>query len=143
IQDINRHGLAKIDRQHNTLLVHRLVQAVVRHGMDPQQQFHLRHGTHELLANLDPGEPSRPDRWPLYEKVLPHSHPARIVECADPKVRALVTNLAQVLYYRGDHHQAVDLLTEAHETWSEQIGDSNPDSLRAAGFLGLALRTVG
>jgi tetratricopeptide (TPR) repeat protein len=143
IRDINRYGLAKIDHRSNTLLLHRLVQAVLRNRMNPQRRADMRHGAHVLLANVDPNDPASSKQWPRYLEVLPHIYSSDLVECDDPWVRQLVINLGRFLYFWGDHEEAATLLKQALETWSEVLGDTDQHSLQAASFLGLCLWALG
>jgi hypothetical protein len=117
IRDINRFGLAKIDHRTDTILLHRLVQLVLRNRMSEQQRRELRHGAHKLLANIDPSDPESPRQWERYQEVLPHMYDAELIECTDKWVRLLVLNLMKFLYHWGDHEGAVTLAERAVEGW--------------------------
>ncbi|MBV9141889.1 MAG: tetratricopeptide repeat protein [Pseudonocardiales bacterium] len=143
IRDINRYGLARIDYRYDTLLLHRLVQVVLRNRMTPQRRAEMRHGSHLLLTNLDPNDPVSPKQWPRYQDVLPHAEAAKAVECEDPWVRNLVVNLMTFLYYRGDHEEAARLARQAVDVWSEKLGADDPQTLQTAQRLGFYLRTLG
>ncbi|MGW4058485.1 FxSxx-COOH system tetratricopeptide repeat protein [Amycolatopsis sp. NPDC004747] len=117
VRDINRFGLAKIDHRTDTILLHRLVQLVLRNRMSDQHRNEMRHGAHQLLANLDPNDPRSPRQWQRYQEVLPHIYDAELIECTDQWVRQLVLNLMKFLYYWGDHKGAVTLAERAVEGW--------------------------
>ncbi|QKV81566.1 tetratricopeptide repeat protein [Amycolatopsis sp. Hca4] len=117
IRDINRFGLAKIDHRTDTILLHRLVQLVLRNRMSDQQRREMRHGAHKLLANLDPNNPASPRQWQRYQEVLPHIYDAELIECTDQWVRQLVLNLMRFLYHWGDHDGAVTLAELAVQQW--------------------------
>lgn len=117
IRDINRFGLAKIDYRTDTILLHRLVQLVLRNRMTEQTRRDMRHGAHKLLANLDPNGPESPSQWQRYQEVLPHIYDAELIECTDQWVRLLVINLMKFLYHWGDHDGAVTLSERAVQTW--------------------------
>jgi len=119
IRDINRFGLAKIDHRTDTILLHRLVQLVLRNRMSEQHRNDMRHGAHQLLANLDPRDPESPRQWQRYQEVLPHIYDAELIECTDQWVRQLVINLMQFLYHWGDHDGAVTLAKRAVEAWDQ------------------------
>lgn len=119
VRDINRFGLAKIDHRTDTILLHRLVQLVLRNRMSEQHRKEMRHGAHELLANLDPRDPESPRQWQRYQEVLPHVYDAELIECTDQWVRQLVINLMQFLYHWGDHDGAVALGERAVQAWEE------------------------
>jgi tetratricopeptide (TPR) repeat protein len=118
IRDINRYGLAKIDHRSDTLLLHRLVQLVLRNRMGEQDRMELRHGAHLLLANLDPNDPAAPQTWPRYQEILPHIHDTELTQCTDPWVRQLVINLFKFLYHWGDHQGALALAERAVKAWT-------------------------
>ncbi|MET8848117.1 FxSxx-COOH system tetratricopeptide repeat protein [Amycolatopsis sp. NPDC004625] len=119
VRDINRYGLAKIDHRSDTILLHRLVQLVLRNRMSDQHRLEMRHGAHMLLANLDPNDPSSPRQWPRYQEVLPHINDAELVECTDGWVRQLVINLFRFLHHWGDHQGALNLAELAVRTWEK------------------------
>ena len=143
IRDINRYGLAKIDYRNDTLQLHRLVQWVLANRMTPQRQAEMRHGAHVLLANFDPNDPIPAKQWPRYQGVLPHAYAAKVIECEDPWVRQLGINLMTFLYYWGDHEAAAKLAEQAVTVWSGKLGETDPQTLQAAGKLGFYLRTIG
>jgi tetratricopeptide (TPR) repeat protein len=143
IRDINRYGLAKIDHRSDTLLLHRLVQLVLRNRMSVQSRADIRHGAHVLLANFDPNDPSSSKQWPRYQEVLPHVYASELVSCDDPWVSQLVLNMSQFLYYWGDHEEAAVLARQALDEWSARLGDTNQHALEAASYLGLVLWALG
>jgi tetratricopeptide (TPR) repeat protein len=119
VRDINRYGLAKIDHRSDTLLLHRLVQLVLRNRMTEQHRLEMRHGAHLLLANLDPNDPVSAKQWPRYQEVLPHIYDAELIACDDLWVRQLVVNLLKFLYHWGDHVGAIALAERAVEAWEK------------------------
>ncbi|MFI5587876.1 FxSxx-COOH system tetratricopeptide repeat protein [Amycolatopsis sp. NPDC051758] len=154
IRDINRFGLAKIDHSNDTLVLHRLVQVVLRNRLSRQDRFHMRHGAHMLIANLDPRDPASPKHWPRYQILLPHVYSAELVECNDRWVRLLVINLMRFLYHWGDHDGALVLAERAVRAWTTQDADAehgdpanrpeaNPQVLQASERLGFYYWVVG
>ncbi|UZF74617.1 FxSxx-COOH system tetratricopeptide repeat protein [Amycolatopsis mediterranei] len=136
IRDINRYSLAKIDHRTNSIVLHRLVQIVLRDRMTPQHRAEMRHGAHSLLAKRDPGDPTSSKQWPRYQEILPHVYPSEIVECDDRWVRELVINLMRYLYQWGDHDEALRLAKTAHEDWTERLGSDDEQTMQAAERLG-------
>lgn len=119
IRDISRYGLAKIDYRNDTLLLHRLVQRVLRERMSDQHRSDMRHGAHLLLTSLDPNDPASPLAWPRYQEILPHIYDAELIACGDPWGRQLVINLIRFLYHWGDHQGALSLAERAVEAWAD------------------------
>ena len=143
IRDISRYGLAKIDHRTDTLLLHRLVQLVLRNRMTPPVRAKMRHGAHQLLANLDPRGPASSRQWPRYQEVLPHVHAADLVRCDDGWARQLAINLMIFLYHFGDHEEALRLAKHAFEVWSERLGPEDTHTLTAAERYGFYLWELG
>lgn len=143
IRDINRYGLAKIDHRHDTIQLHRLVQLVLTNRMTPQHRAEMRHGSHTLLANLDPNDPVPTAQWPRYQDILPHAYASGILDCEDRWVSQLVLNLMTFLYYWGDHEESAKLARQAVDKWSASKGEDDPQTLRAATNLGYYLWVLG
>ncbi|WP_103348474.1 FxSxx-COOH system tetratricopeptide repeat protein [Amycolatopsis sp. CA-128772] len=136
VRDVNRFGLAKIDHRNDTLVLHRLVQLVLRERMNSQDRANLRHGAHVLLANLDPNDPISPKQWPRYQEILPHVYSAEVIDCDDSWVRQLVLNLLAFLYQWGDHQAALELAERTVENWTRKHGEKDPQTLEALDKLG-------
>jgi tetratricopeptide (TPR) repeat protein len=144
IRDINRYGLAKIDHGNNTIQLHRLVQLVLRNRLAaPQLQAQMRHGAHQLLANLDPNDPESGRNWPRYRELLPHAYAAEVVDCSDSWVRQLVINLMRFLFQWGDHDEAAALARRAFDDFTAKLGPNDPQTLEVAWRLGLYLWVLG
>ncbi len=144
IRDINRYGLAKIDHGNNTIQLHRLVQFVLRSRITtPRLQDQMRHGAHQLLANLDPNDPESSRSWPRYRELLPHAYAAEVVDCTDSWVRQLVINLMRFLFQWGDHDEATSLAQLAYKDFTEKLGPTDPQTLEVALRLGTYLWALG
>ncbi|MEV6619726.1 FxSxx-COOH system tetratricopeptide repeat protein [Amycolatopsis sp. NPDC051106] len=117
VRDLSRYGLAKIDHRADTLLVHRLVQLVLRSRMGEQRSAEMRSAAHQLLANLDPNAPASPREWPRYQEIVPHIYDAELIKSEEPEVRKLVVNLLQYLHHWGDHQEALTLAESAVAEW--------------------------
>jgi tetratricopeptide (TPR) repeat protein len=144
IREINRYGLAKIDHGTNTIQLHRLVQLVLRNRITtPTMQTQMRHGAHQLLANIDPNDPEKSKNWPLYRELLPHAYAADVVNCNDGWVRQLVINLMRFLYQWGDHDEAASLAERAYRDFTDKLGPNDPQTLEVAWRLGFYLWVLG
>lgn len=143
IRDIARYGLAKIDHRNRTLQLHRLVQLVLRNRMAPEQRAEHQHSAHLLLASYDPNSPKSPASWPRYKDVLPHVVASELTDCPDHWVRRLVINFMQYLYHWGDLDEAASLARQAHDKWIGLGGETDPQTLEAASYLGLYLWMLG
>ncbi|MER5787167.1 FxSxx-COOH system tetratricopeptide repeat protein [Streptomyces sp. NPDC001980] len=143
IREINVYALARIEHRHDTIQLHRLVQAVLVNRMSPQQQAEMRHGAHLLLADANPNSPGSRELWPRYQQLLPHIIVSRAVECDSPWVRGLIRDVVEFLYIWGDHDGAVSMAREALEVWTGKFGAEDQQTLEMAKWLAFLLRMVG
>ncbi|MEU4065318.1 FxSxx-COOH system tetratricopeptide repeat protein [Streptomyces wedmorensis] len=143
IREINVYALARIEHRHDTIQLHRLVQAVLVNRMSPQQQADMRHGAHLLLADANPNSPGSRELWPRYQALLPHVVVSRAVECESPWVRGLVRGMVEFLYVWGDHKSSAAMAREALEIWTEKFGAEDQQTLEMAKWLAFLLRVLG
>ncbi|MFI8822661.1 FxSxx-COOH system tetratricopeptide repeat protein [Streptomyces sp. NPDC053431] len=143
IREINVYALARIEHRHDTIQLHRLVQAVLVNRMSPQQQADMRHGAHLLLADANPNSPGSRELWPRYQALLPHVVVSRAVECESPWVRGLLRGMVEFLYVWGDHAGSAAMAREALEIWTEKFGEEDQQTLEMAKWLAFILRTLG
>ncbi|WP_051804663.1 FxSxx-COOH system tetratricopeptide repeat protein [Streptomyces griseus] len=143
IREINVYALARIEHRHNTVQLHRLVQAVLINRMSPQQQADMRHGAHLLLADANPGSPGSRPLWPRYQELLPHVVVSRAVECESPWVRRLVRGMVEFLFAWGDHSGSAAMAREALEIWTGKFGAEDQLTLEMAKWLAFILRVLG
>jgi hypothetical protein len=143
IREINQLGLARIDHRTNAILMHRLVQVVMRAQLGPEDREEVRLAAQLLLAASDREDPVSPDNWSLYGDLYPHVIASDAVNSTDPYVRELVFNEARYLYYWGDHVSSADLSEKAYEAWRAQLGEEDPQTLEAARWLGFMRLVIG
>ncbi|MEU7068622.1 FxSxx-COOH system tetratricopeptide repeat protein [Streptomyces narbonensis] len=143
IREINVYALARIEHRHDTIQLHRLVQAVLVNRMSPQQQADMRHGAHLLLADANPNSPGSRELWPRYQALLPHVVVSRAVECESPWVRGLVRGMVEFLFVWGDHKGSATMAREALEIWTEKFGAEDQQTLEMAKWLAFILRVLG
>ncbi|MFF4114400.1 FxSxx-COOH system tetratricopeptide repeat protein [Streptomyces sp. NPDC001714] len=143
IREINVYALARIEHRHDTIQLHRLVQAVLVNRMSPQQQADMRHGAHLLLADANPNSPGSRELWPRYQQLLPHIVVSRAVECDSPWVRGLIRDVVEFLFIWGDHDGAVSMAREAVDVWTRKFGAEDQQTLEMAKWLAFLLRRIG
>ncbi|MBW8796431.1 MAG: tetratricopeptide repeat protein [Streptomyces sp.] len=143
IREINVYALARIEHRHDTIQLHRLVQAVLVNRMSPQQQADMRHGAHLLLADANPNGPGSRELWPRYQQLLPHIIVSRAVECDSPWVRGLIRDVVEFLSIWGDFDGAVSMAREALQVWTAKFGAEDQQTLEMAKWLAFLLRRVG
>ncbi len=136
ILTIGRLALARIDYRTNSPQMHRLLQRVLIHQMDPETREAMRHDAHLLLAAADPGFPDDSEHWARYAELYPHIVVSGAERCLDERVRETILNESKYLWRWGNHAEARDLARRAYEAWVEMGDDTHPDSLQMASFLG-------
>ncbi|MGH8351122.1 MAG: FxSxx-COOH system tetratricopeptide repeat protein, partial [Pseudomonas sp.] len=136
---LRRYGLARIDNLEHTIQMHRILQRLIRDGIDPEQWDRMRRDVHLLLAAYDRDHPDDPPEWPRYAGLLAHAEPSRAVRSAEPKVRRLVRNLVRYLYRAGDYPGARSYAEATLQYWTADSGDRDPDVLMMKRHLGNVL----
>ncbi len=142
IRLLSRFALVKIDVR--TLSVHRLIQALIRDGLDKADQVVYRHEVHLILAAAAPRNPRDRALWPRYSELLAHvaSPATELPRCQNEVVRAFALDAMQYLYTSGDFSTCVSLAKRFIDQWSEDSGPYHPDVLSARLLLGNALRSL-
>ncbi|PZS22593.1 MAG: cytochrome C [Pseudonocardiales bacterium] len=143
IRELGRFALARIDAVSRTIQVHRLIQALLREELSPEQQCLFRHDVHLLLAAAAPKNPDDNAQWPLYAELAAHVVPSGLDECQDPTVRRLALDIARYLYQSGDRPSSRALLERLLDRWKPDSGADHPDVLAAQRHLGNTLRELG
>ncbi|MET7937513.1 FxSxx-COOH system tetratricopeptide repeat protein [Streptomyces sp. NPDC005322] len=129
VREINRYSLAKIDHRNNSIQMHRLVQAVLIARMTEEQRERMRRGAHMLLAANAPRQPRDPEHWGRFADLYPHVVVSRAVESDSRNARQMIINVAQYLYYWGDHEAARDFGQQAYDVWKEKYGEGDQHTL--------------
>lgn len=142
-RELGRHALVRIDNHGGTLQVHRLIQKLIRDGMDVPQAQTVRHWVHLLLAAADPDEPDDVGNWARYNDLLAHIVASQAGECRDPAARRLVRNIVRYLLNVGDLSTCDTLSSRALECWTKQSGSNDVDVLVLAGQRADLLWTIG
>jgi hypothetical protein len=113
------------------VLVHRLVQAVTRAGLDAGQAAGWRQAAAALTEAAIPADPADPAAWPVFHLLLPH---ARAV--LDPAGGGM-GRIARYLGESGSYHAARDLsaVIAAACAGDDRYGPEHPGTLTARGYL--------
>jgi tetratricopeptide (TPR) repeat protein len=143
IREINRYSLARIDHRTNSIEMHRLVQLVLINRMSPEEQNRMREDAHSLMATADPKSPTSPASWPRYAELYSHVIASDAVRSDQRWMRQLVVNVAQYLFYWGDHEVSVDFSENAWKTWLEVFGEEDEWTLIIGKWLAWMYWVVG
>ncbi|GIF22186.1 hypothetical protein BJ973_002511 [Actinoplanes tereljensis] len=102
VQDLNRLALLKVDVGGGQILVHRIVQHVVRQRMTGEQRDQARREVHLVLAAARPsGEVDDTTNWPRYRRIWPHIEVARVAESRVESVRKLIIDRVRYIGLSG------------------------------------------
>jgi DNA-binding SARP family transcriptional activator/tetratricopeptide (TPR) repeat protein len=148
IAALHRFGLAKANEQ--ALYVHRLLQQVIRHQLDPAQRKRAATTALRLVRGAFP--PERTDfvdvgAWPIYARLLPQAltvtgHTDQLG--VDSEATAWLLNEAGMyLWQRGDYRQARLLVERALAIREAYLGSDHPHTARSLNCLGCILDQQG
>ena len=143
VREIGRYALAKIDPALDTVQVHRLVQAVLRASVTPEQRRTYVDGVHALMTLANPGSPDTRSGWPQLAELSAHVVPTTIVDSEDPKARKVVLDQVRYRYRRGDFEGSRDLARYARQRWTDHLGADNEQTLLVSRDLAVALWWLG
>jgi hypothetical protein len=119
VQEINRLALIKLDTADVQLVVHTLVQDVVRDRMSPDELAAARHDVHGILAAARPRrDVDDPETWPRYRTIWPHLPTSQVMASAEETVRQLYIDLVRYTWLRGDLERGRQLALELDACWT-------------------------
>lgn len=143
LRTIDRYALIKMDHRNETFQLHRLVQETLKLPLSEEERREFRHCAHQLLANLDPGDPFSTLDWPRYVELLPHVWATELWECRSEGARQLVIGEMHFLALWGGYSEGQKLGTRALADWQGRLGPEHLQSLRAEMRYVQLLRNLG
>ncbi len=143
IRELARFALVRIDRR--AIIVHRLIQALLRDDLNEDQRERYRHDVHLILAASSPKDPDNSMLWPRYEEMVAHvtSATTDLPSCTAPEVRAFALEVVRYLYRSGDRASSYSLAERLIRQWTEDSGPEADVVIDAQRHLGNALRDLG
>jgi tetratricopeptide (TPR) repeat protein len=143
IRELGRFALISIGGR--SISVHRLVQALLRGELDPDERSSYRHDVHKILAAAAPPGPADDRLWPRYRELLPHvtSAATEFPTCTDKQVRAFALDVMRYLYLDGDHTSCEELTSRFIQRWMVDSGADDPAVIDARRHYGNVLRALG
>ncbi len=128
---LRRYSLATVTPE--TISVHRLVQAVVRHGLDPERARGWAAAAVGLVRAAFPDEPEDVETWPTAARLLPHAlaatDHASTLGADLTATSGLLHEAGRYLWGRAEHAQAKTLHQRALAIREAHLG---PDHLGTA-----------
>jgi tetratricopeptide (TPR) repeat protein len=142
---LGRYSLAAVTD--SAVSVHRLVQAVVRHALPPEQARHWAATAVRLVLAAFPQEAEDVGTWPTAALLLPHAMAttdhADMVGADPAATAALLHEAGRYLWGRAEHAQARALHQRALAIREASIGPDHPDTASSLVSLGAVLRDQG
>jgi len=143
IRELGRFALVKIEGR--TIQVHRLIQALLRDELEPDEQAAYRHEVHLVLAGTNLPIPNDQTLWPRYNELIAHvaSPVTNLPDCQDSAVRTFVMKVMRYLYVSGDLASCRSYAERFIGQWQQDSGPDNEHVLDAQRFLGNTLWQLG
>ena len=145
ISVLGRFALVKMDGRYIT--VHRLIQALLRAELEPDEQHRYRQDAHSVLAVGAPGNPTDSKTWPQYRDLVAHvgSPTTDLAHCQMPAHRAFALDVVRYLYVSGDFASCRTFAERFIAQWTKDSESGLADHyvLDANRHLGNALRELG
>jgi len=140
---LGRFALVRLDGPFFT--VHRLIQALLRDDLNPEDQRRYRQDAHAMLAAGAPGNPADVTTWKRYADLVAHvgSSATDFANCQMPAHRAFALRVVRYLFVSGDFASCRLFAERFAEQWAKDSGPDDPYVLDARRHLGNALRESG
>jgi tetratricopeptide (TPR) repeat protein len=131
ITGLSSYSLITVNVPDRTLQVHRVVQALERANLTPDELRQFKADAHLLMTKAALGNPDDRSTWPRYRELAPHFIPADIASSRVPEVRHLLRCTVRFYYLTGNYDGSLELGQIALEKWR-----SDPDT-EARAIIGL------
>ena len=132
LSDLASYSMVQWDAESQNVLVHRVVQDILRGSVDEESKEFWVTRCLALLNAAVPGDAADVRNWPRWDSLLPHVSIAikHADEAGAPKpTTVLMGELAQLLKAKGRHDEAEPLMRRALELDEESYG---PDHTKVA-----------
>jgi DNA-binding SARP family transcriptional activator len=131
VAEINRFGIARLDNR--GLLLHRLVQAIIRDRLPADTRSELYRQAQRAVAATAPRDNGHdPVTWPRWQAVIPHVLALNPAEATEPAFLDIAVLLPRYWGVRGQHAQALRLATQLRDGWTQRYGPDDRHALNAA-----------
>lgn len=143
-----RYGLATRGRaprgmHGESLLLHRLTQAVVRDLTDASERPAVRVQAEAALVAAKPDDAVHPACWPRWTALLPHILALDPSESDHDGFRKLSCDAVWYMLNRGQNMLALVVSQRVYHAWVARFGSDADDPLRMADHVGRAFRNIG
>jgi tetratricopeptide (TPR) repeat protein len=128
VQEINRLALIKLDSGNRDLIVHVLVQEVVRDRMADRLPSARRDVHHILVAARPRREVDDPETWPRYRLIWPHLEASAAMRSDEETVRQLYIDRVRYIYIRGALEPGRQVGREVEACWMAMEAEAEPEA---------------
>jgi tetratricopeptide (TPR) repeat protein len=139
LKNLLSYALVQRHPNRQTLVVHRLVQAVLRAQLSNDQQRERITCLIGLLAQAFPQNPGEPETWPWCEQLLPHIfHCLALTETAEsysPELYFLLSRTATYLFQRAQFTTAESLYQRCLALQTQTYGATHANLIPTLGNL--------
>ncbi|MYS84223.1 FxSxx-COOH system tetratricopeptide repeat protein [Embleya scabrispora] len=142
-QQLGRYALARVDRGEDTIQVHRLVQAVLRDQMPPEENAARRARVLEILAANAPGDVDDPANQETYEELYKHLVPSRALESDSESVRRWIVEQVRFAWRFNDWEFGQYIAEIALDRWRSRFSRHDALTLRMCTQLANVYRSQG
>ena len=136
-----RYGLVRVGE--DTVVMHRLIQAVLRDDLGGQGRESGRTAVEVVLASARPDDGSDPAWWPRWSQLMPHILATDPATTDNFEMRGLSCAAVWHLHARGDDRVALPLAEALTAAWRLRSGKDDYHVLFAATSLGAVYRALG
>jgi tetratricopeptide (TPR) repeat protein len=142
---LSRHSLMTVTE--DALAVHRLVQTIIREGLDQEARQRWASVAVQLMLAAFPRSPDDVRAWPVCARLLAHSlaateHAERL-GVAGEAVGSLLNRASTYLWARGRYREARPLADRALAVTESAVGPNHPAAATQHNHLGRILHDLG
>jgi len=143
VRELGRFALVRLDGR--AIVIHRLIQALVRDGLSPQEQADYREQAHLILAMGAPKDPNDNRVWSRYAELVPHAsaQSTQLERSENQTVRAFAIDIVRYLYNSGNLDAARNFAERFIKEWNSNTDARDTLLLRAQRHLGNVYRELG
>jgi MinD-like ATPase involved in chromosome partitioning or flagellar assembly len=128
VREASKLALLKIDSAAGQIQVHRLVQAVVRGRMTPDELAAVHRNVQYLLVASRPSnEVDVPETWSRYQIVWPHLGPCQAMVSDEEEVRQLSVDRVRYLWVVSDLDRAAEVADTVIGRWEKLAANAKPE----------------
>jgi MinD-like ATPase involved in chromosome partitioning or flagellar assembly/tetratricopeptide (TPR) repeat protein len=133
VREMNRLALIKLDSRLGRVLVHQLVQAVVRDRMSEEEIAAARQDVHQVLAAARPdGDVEDPETWGTFREIWPHLEPSQAMYSRAEAVCELFVDRVRYIWQRHDLDRGVETARDVERAWTAMLVDEPDTSVAKA-----------